>query len=167
MYLYRNYDASTARWRSSDPAGYPDGINNQFYAVVPTYALDPLGCWKMTVIGVASAPKPTQYIPSGETTVNVAVEIPLVRFVIEREEGDVGSKTFTISGQVSFNGDTWEKVSHDFTILDGMQSAQYYTPNLGKESYNLGEGNYTGTVILSAPGLNSAAGSFTINVAER
>ena len=134
---------------------------------MPTYALDPLGCWKMTVIGVASAPKPTQYIPSGETTVNVAVEIPLVRFVIEREEGDVGSKTFTISGQVSFNGDTWEKVSHDFTILDGMQSAQYYTPNLGKESYNLGEGNYTGTVILSAPGLNSAAGHFTVNVAEK
>ena len=43
VFPYRNYDASTARWRSSDPAGYPDGINNQFYAAVPTYALDPLG----------------------------------------------------------------------------------------------------------------------------
>ena len=43
VFPYRNYDASTARWRSSDPAGYPDGINNQFYACVPTYALDPLG----------------------------------------------------------------------------------------------------------------------------
>ena len=167
VFPYRNYDASTARWRSSDPAGYPDAINNQFYAAVPTYALDPLGCWKMTSIVVSYAPKPTQYIPSGETTVNVTVEIPLVWFKIEREEGDIGSKTFTISGQVSFNGDTWEKVSHDFTILDGMQSAKYYTPNLGKESYNLGEGNYTGTVILSAPGLNSAAGNFTVNVAEK
>ena len=27
VFPYRNYDASTARWRSSDPAGYPDGIN--------------------------------------------------------------------------------------------------------------------------------------------
>ena len=40
VFPYRNYDASTARWRSSDPAGYPDGINNQFYAAVPTYAID-------------------------------------------------------------------------------------------------------------------------------
>ena len=43
VFPYRNYDASTARWRSSDPAGYPDGINQHFYAAVPTYALDPLG----------------------------------------------------------------------------------------------------------------------------
>ena len=43
VFPYRNYDASTARWRSSDPAGYPDGINNQFYACVPTYTLDILG----------------------------------------------------------------------------------------------------------------------------
>lgn len=42
VFPYRNYDASTARWRSSDPAGYP-GINNQFYACVPTYTLDILG----------------------------------------------------------------------------------------------------------------------------
>ena len=167
VFPYRNYDASTARWRSSDPAGYPDGINQHFYAAVPTYALDPLGCWKMTIIGVAYTPKTTQYISSGETTVNVAVEVPLVKFKIEREDGDIGSKTFKVSGQVSFNDDTWEKVSHDFTILDGIQSTEYYTPNLGKKSYNLGEGSYTGGVTLSAPGLNSATGSFTINVAER
>ena len=43
VFPYRNYDASTARWRSSDPAGYPDGINQHFYADVPTYALDLLG----------------------------------------------------------------------------------------------------------------------------
>lgn len=43
VFPYRNYDASTARWRSSDPAGYPDGINNQFYAAIPTYVVDILG----------------------------------------------------------------------------------------------------------------------------
>ena len=59
------------------------------------------------------------------------------------------------------------KVSYDFTILDGIQSTEYYTPNLGEKSYNLGEGSYTGGVTLSAPGLNSATGGFTINVAER
>lgn len=40
IFPFRNYDASTARWRSSDPAGYPDGINQHFYACVPTYAVD-------------------------------------------------------------------------------------------------------------------------------
>ena len=49
VFPYRNYDASTARWRSSDPAGYPDGINNQFYAAVPTYVLDPLGLASFTI----------------------------------------------------------------------------------------------------------------------
>ena len=39
----RDYDPSIKRWRTSDPSGYPDGINNQFYAVIPTIGLDPLG----------------------------------------------------------------------------------------------------------------------------
>ena len=43
VFPYRNYDATTARWRSSDPAGYPDGINNQFYAAIPTISIDILG----------------------------------------------------------------------------------------------------------------------------
>ena len=43
VFPYRNYDASTARWRTSDPAGYPDGINQHFYACVPTVLLDRLG----------------------------------------------------------------------------------------------------------------------------
>ena len=49
VFPYRNYDASTARWRSSDPAGYPDGINQHFYAAVPTYAIDIWGLdvWHM------------------------------------------------------------------------------------------------------------------------
>ena len=43
VFPYRNYDASTARWCSSDPAGYPDGINQHFYAAVPTVSIDILG----------------------------------------------------------------------------------------------------------------------------
>ena len=43
VFPYRNYDASTARWTSSDPAGYPDGINQHFYAGAPTLGLDILG----------------------------------------------------------------------------------------------------------------------------
>lgn len=66
------YAIATACWYSPDPAGYPDDINSQFYAAVPTYSLDLLERWKMTVIGVASTPINAHYIPSDETTVNVA-----------------------------------------------------------------------------------------------
>ena len=36
VFPYRNYDEKSARWRSADPAGYPDGLNQHFYAAVPT-----------------------------------------------------------------------------------------------------------------------------------
>ena len=72
IFSYCNYVAATACWHSSDPAGYLDDINSQFYAAVPTYSLDLLERWKMTVIGVASTPINAHYIPSDETTVNVA-----------------------------------------------------------------------------------------------
>ena len=49
VFPYRNYDATTARWRTSDPAGYPDGINNQFYACVPTTVIDPMGLWTVQI----------------------------------------------------------------------------------------------------------------------
>ena len=43
VFPYRNYDEKSARWRSSDPAGYPDGMNQYFYAGVPTLGLVILG----------------------------------------------------------------------------------------------------------------------------
>ena len=43
VFPYRNYDASTARWRTSDPAGYPDGINQHFYVCNPTTNIDVYG----------------------------------------------------------------------------------------------------------------------------
>ena len=43
LFPFRNYDEKTARWRSSDPIGFPDGINQHFYAAVPTTSFDILG----------------------------------------------------------------------------------------------------------------------------
>ena len=43
LFPFRNYDEKTARWRSSDPAGYPDGVNGHFYAGAPTMGLDVMG----------------------------------------------------------------------------------------------------------------------------
>ena len=66
VFPYRNYDASTARWRSSDPAGYPDGINNQSYAAVPTYTIDMLGTWIVNISITFSSPNTTYTYSIGD-----------------------------------------------------------------------------------------------------
>ncbi len=76
VFPYRNYDASTARWRSSDPAGYPDGINNQFYACVPTISIDPLG---MEVIVSRTKYNVSSSVKNGKNMVDISAVIQ-VRF---------------------------------------------------------------------------------------
>jgi RHS repeat-associated protein len=43
VFPYRNYKSEAGRWASADPAGFPDGPNQHYYACVPTMGLDPLG----------------------------------------------------------------------------------------------------------------------------
>ena len=43
VFPFRNYNPAVARWISSDPSGYPDGINQHFYACHPLLSIDPLG----------------------------------------------------------------------------------------------------------------------------
>ena len=54
VFPYRNYDPKLARWTSSDPSGFPDGINQHFYACVPTIGIDPWGLNVESVPGVVS-----------------------------------------------------------------------------------------------------------------
>ena len=57
VFPYRNYDASTARWRTADPAGYPDGVNQHFYACIPTWMIDIMGLAKaIFFVGVDNSP---------------------------------------------------------------------------------------------------------------
>ena len=70
VFPHRNYDASTARWRSSDPAGYPDGINNQFYAAVLTLVIDSLGLATLEVYGRPLSGSPAGTHTYGVLTVN-------------------------------------------------------------------------------------------------
>jgi RHS repeat-associated protein len=48
LFKYRAYNPSLARWTSADPSGFPDGANNQIYALNPNCALDPNGLLIMT-----------------------------------------------------------------------------------------------------------------------
>ena len=43
VFPFRNYRSELGRWASADPAGFPDGPNQHFYAPVPTTGLDPFG----------------------------------------------------------------------------------------------------------------------------
>jgi RHS repeat-associated protein len=43
IYKYRTYNPEMSRWTSTDPSGFPDGVNNNIYAPVPTSGLDCLG----------------------------------------------------------------------------------------------------------------------------
>lgn len=45
VFPYRNYRADAGRWASADPAGFPDGPNQHYYASVPTMGLDPMGLY--------------------------------------------------------------------------------------------------------------------------
>lgn len=45
VFPFRNYRSDMGRWASADPAGFPDGPNQHFYAPVPTTSLDPWGLY--------------------------------------------------------------------------------------------------------------------------
>jgi len=65
VFPFRNYRPELARWISVDPAGFPDGINNQFYAAIPTISVDPLGCW--VLIEYWSISKVFNYVDMGNS----------------------------------------------------------------------------------------------------
>jgi RHS repeat-associated protein len=46
VFPFRNYRSDAGRWTSADPAGFPDGPNQHFYAPVPTTGLDPWGLYE-------------------------------------------------------------------------------------------------------------------------
>ena len=100
VFPYRNYDASTARWRSSDPAGYPDGINQHFYAAVPTYALDPLGTWiiRTTNFGV-SGPVGEKIITGNNKFNGIAYGFCTINF--KREVTDTKDSVFFYSSSIN------------------------------------------------------------------
>lgn len=66
VFPYRNYDASTARWRSSDPAGYPDGMNQHFYACNPTTNIDVYGL-DLILVGQGGAGYGSLFAMAAET----------------------------------------------------------------------------------------------------
>ena len=101
VFPYRNYDASTARWRSSDPAGYPDGINNQFYACVPTYDIDPLGLCT-SIAGIIISRCDVKDTKTGSVVKNLG-EVDRVSFGCGGAESESHTTNSQNGGSISVN----------------------------------------------------------------
>ena len=96
----RNYDASTARWQSVDPAGYPDGANQHFYAAIPTLGIDPLGCW--VLIEYWSISKVFNYVDMGNSALPGMNEIN--EEYLESVACGMNEATSVFSGKTDENG---------------------------------------------------------------
>jgi RHS repeat-associated protein len=75
VFPFRNYRADEARWMSSDPSGFPDGLNGRAYMATPNLSFDATGLYKITPTGNITAPSQHQviYVPSGQSTTSVTV----------------------------------------------------------------------------------------------
>ena len=163
VFPYRNYDASTARWRSSDPAGYPDGINQHFYAAVPTYALDPLGCWIVRINSFnVGYPNGTEFKVTNETDkVNIAL-LGHANITFSREEGDegVGFMQFNIR---TISGADYSNYTQSLTISENESSV---TSDLQIHGLTIsrGIGNYSFSITLDfgTSGKRTDTGTFSI-----
>ena len=163
VFPYRNYDASTARWRSSDPAGYPDGINQHFYAAVPTYALDPLGCWIVRINSFnVGYPNGTEFKVTNETDkVNIAL-LGHANITLSREDGDegVGFMQFNIK---TISGADYSNYTQILTMSENESSV---TSDLQIHGLTIsrGIGNYSFSITLDfgTSGKRTDTGTFSI-----
>ena len=165
VFPYRNYDASTARWRTSDPAGYPDGINNQFYAAIPTHALDILGLEIMSLdVTINNAIITIRNSNYGKDTNSVFYKMDNLNYNVEIKSGsksifyhDTGEIYVSTNGDGLFaardsngnltnsNGSLESKIIHELT----HKSEYNRNPNkfmtdrktLGEMGSNLAEDN--------------------------
>ena len=141
VFPYRNYDASTARWRSSDPAGYPDGINNQFYACIPSIEIDNLGMWIITTSNISLTGPIGRYEISGNETFN-GTAIGSCTINITREDSDRRDLTlfYTASLVSSIGSEKYENMKIHVPI-----NSESYVTNISIPFVfnNLKEGIYS------------------------
>ena len=153
VFPYRNYDEKSARWRSSDPAGYPDGINNQFYACVPTYTLDILGLKVLsmndTINNAINTIRNSNY---GKDTNSVFYKMDNLSYNVEIKSGDrsmynyVRDKVYVSTATedlyaardsngnlTNTNGSLESKIIHELTHRsDYINNPNKYTNDRGK-----------------------------------
>ena len=131
VFPYRNYDASTARWRSSDPAGYPDGINQHFYAAVPTFNIDLLGMYIVQIVDSNNS----NNIVTSSTSLVIGNNGNVFNYSSNPLLSKSGSGELIISIQVSLNVMSSLKKASEYEI---GSSVTYYPHNSGAGALTLG-----------------------------
>lgn len=116
LFPYRNYGIVIARWHMPASVAYPDGINNQFYAAVPTLELDISGLWIITYTNITAVGPGSIVVPDINSTVSVGLS-GFARVRIVREEGDIGSRTFNFETLVSGSNNISSRETATFSIL--------------------------------------------------
>ena len=158
VFPYRNYDASTARWRTSDPAGYPDGVNQHFYAAVPTMELDSLGMWIITYTNItAIGPSSPVEVSSTDSKVNVFLS-GSASVKITREASDLGSQTFNIATSVHGPDNSSSTGTARIVILSNEKSYETTVNALGIQ-VSVGIGSYSYSFSI---GTASGNGAFSV-----
>ena len=110
VFPYRNYDPKLARWTSSDPSGFPDGINQHFYACNPTMAIDPWGLAKLvdTVCSPKSDPITRTY---QDTTAFGTVNVTYTHTL-----GWTSGETVTFTDNTKFEISLTAQQTHNLSI---------------------------------------------------
>ena len=159
VFPYRNYDASTARWRSSDPAGYPDGVNQHFYVALPTVELDRSGLWIVRISNVNAIGPGNIEVPDSNSIVSVGLS-GSARVEIIRENGDIGSKTFNFDTMVAGPNNSSSRGTAKVSILSSENSYETIVQGIGIIT-RVGVGSYTHSFSISG---YTATGAFSVTV---
>ena len=159
VFPYRNYDASTARWRSSDPAGYPDGINQHFYAAVPTIEFDISGLWIISISDINAIGPGNIEVSDSNSTVPVSLS-GSAKVKIVRENGDSGTKTFNFATIVRGPNNSYSSGTATVSILSSENSYETIVQGIGITT-TVGVGSYTHSFSISG---YSATGAFSVTV---
>ena len=131
VFPYRNYDATTARWTSSDPAGYPDGINNQYYAAIPTLNTDPLGMYIVQIVDINNS----NNIVNSSSSLVIGNNGNVFNYSSSPLLSKNNSGELIISIQVSLNVMSSLKAASEYEI---GSSVTYYPHNGGAGAMTLG-----------------------------
>jgi len=135
IFAARNYDPKTARWTAVDPSGFPDGVNNQRYAPIPTHNLDANGL--STVTSVTGIPNNgTQgsvlSISIAEAPHQLGSDIQAQMIV---QWGITGNLTGWVIQHVQFSATAYNSDGSSYT---GASSNNYY------ETWRVVNGQFTG-----------------------
>jgi RHS repeat-associated protein len=101
LFMFRSYSPTLARWTSADPSGFLDGANNMRYAPNPVSEIDPLGWWKIKLVGTNKTGIDGTLNTTPPITVNVSLETKqsglLSNYALAAKPGISGSNPISVA----------------------------------------------------------------------